>query len=165
MVLTDLGTHATARVVPDATHGAPLGVTLAGDLTWIVQEHGATAVRDGAVVASVPLPADAGVVRAADNVGEDLWVLAEDGAAVYRLRADAPDDVERVAILATAPETFRAPVDLVADDTAVWALVPTRSEPDRRDAVVVRVDRDTAAVTTSLQVPSSLFAGALARTG
>jgi hypothetical protein len=81
---------------------------------------------------------------------------------VYRLRADAPTAVERVAVLAV-PERFRAPVDLVADDTAVWALVPTRSEPDRHDAVVVRVDTRTNAVTRSLQLPSRLFAGALAR--
>ncbi len=163
-MLTDLDTNATALVQPDAAQGAPQGVVLARDLVWIVQAHGATAFRDGTSVASVDLPAGAGEIRAADNAGSDLWVLADAGAAVYRLRADAPTAVERVAVLASVPERFRAPVDLVADDDAVWALVPSRSEPDRHDAVVVRVDTRTNAVTSSLQLPSRLFAGALART-
>jgi hypothetical protein len=62
------------------------------------------------------------------------------------------------------PATFRAPVSVVADADAVWVLAPTRPEPDRHDAVVVRVDARTERVTKSLTVPSDLFVGAIART-
>jgi hypothetical protein len=43
-------------------------------------------------------------------------------------------------------------------------LAPTRAEPDRHDAVVVRVAARSAKVTKSLTVPSDLFVGAIART-
>ena len=133
-------------------------------MTWIVQANGATAFPDGGAPVPVVLPAAAGPVRAAAASGRDLWVLADDGAALYRLRADAPAPVARIAVLHQRPATFRAPVAVVADADAVWALAPTRAEPDRHDAVVVRVDARSEKVTKSLTVPSDLFVGAIART-
>jgi hypothetical protein len=103
-------------------------------------------------------------VRASVAVADDLWLLGDDGRAVYRFDTSVPAPVARVAVLERAPTTFRAPVDLVGDEQAVFALVPTRTEPDRHDAVVVRIDATTDEVTGSLQLPSSLFAGALALT-
>jgi hypothetical protein len=152
------------RITPDAAPGTPVGLARGNTTTWIVQARGATAFPDGGAPVPVVLPAAAGPVRAAAARGRDLWVLADDGAALYRLQSDAPGAVDRVAILHEPPATFRAPVAVVADSDAVWVLAPTRPEPDRHDAVVVRVDARSAKVTKSLTIPSDLFVGAIART-
>ena len=165
VVLTAIDPPApTVRVTPDAAAGAPVGLARGDTVTWIVQAQGATAFPDGGAPVPVALPAAAGPVRAAAASGRDLWVLADDGAALYRMRADAPTDIARIAVLHQRPATFRAPVSVVADTNAVWVLAPTRPEPDRHDAVVVRVAARSAQVTKSLTVPSDLFVGAIART-
>jgi hypothetical protein len=153
-----------SRVTPAAAAGVPNGLARGGTVTWIVQTHGATALPDTGAQTSIVLPADAGPVRAAAAADRDLWVLADDGAALYRLRADAPDEISRVAVLHQRPATFRAPVAVVADPNAVWVLAPTRPEPDRHDAVVARVDADSEKVTKSLTLPSDLFTGGIALT-
>ncbi len=153
-----------ARITPDAAAGAPVGLARGGTTTWIVQARGATAYPDGGAPVPIVLPAAAGPVRAAAASGGSLWVVADDGAALYRLRSGAPGGVNRIAVLHEPPATFRAPVAVVADADAVWALAPTRPEPDRHDAVVVRVDARSGKVAKSLTVPSDLFVGAIART-
>jgi hypothetical protein len=166
VTLTALGEAAATpkRVTIDPGIGPAQGVARGDGVTWIVQTTGATAVEDSGDTVAIALPSDAGLIRAAVTNGRELWLLAEDGAAAYRLRPEDTDPVTRVAVLAARPPAFRAPVALANSDGAIYVLVPTRTEPDRHDAVVVRIDPANAEVTKSLTLPSNLFVGGIAAT-
>jgi hypothetical protein len=151
--------------VRDSSAGGTVrAVVRAGTVTWLVRDTGATVVPDAGPASVATLPDGAGPVHAATATGDSLWVLADDGATAYRLEAGRGTPSATVRLLRSTPSEFRAPVDLVAGAGAVYALLPTRREPDRHDGIVVRIDSASAQVTRSLTLPSSFFAGALAVT-
>jgi hypothetical protein len=147
-----------------AAGGTALGIARDGTTTWILRSAGATAVPDVGEPSRVVLPASAGPLRAATALSDDLWVLAGNGATVYRFEPDRAAPTATVPLLRRPRTTFREPVDLAAGDGAVFAMLPARTEPDRHDAVVVRLDAARARVAESLTLPSSFFAGAVAVT-
>jgi hypothetical protein len=144
--------------------GAPTAIEASGTRVWAIAERGAYALRphDLVATAEVLAPRSAGTVRNAAAIGNNLWIIGENGTAAYRLRADA--DPARVALVSPPRVAYEGQTDLAVGQRALWVLAPTGSTPDARSAVVHQINPTRASITSSLDVPSSVFVGAIAVT-
>jgi hypothetical protein len=105
-----------------------------------------------------------GGVATADANATQLWLVARDHADLVRV--DPRSGTRRTTVRYLAGDRpFRQPTQVLVTAGEVWLLAPTRSEADRHDAQVLRVQPDTGRVLTRILAPSSLFIGGIARTG
>jgi hypothetical protein len=101
---------------------------------------------------------DQGDVRGIVAAHGGVFVLADNGATLVRVDDATPRDVLRV--LPSAPGSLRIPAALVARGDRVYALVP---RTDRGRATrLAGYDAATGQPTRAVDLPSSLFAGAIA---
>lgn len=143
------------------------GLATDGTHVWVVAAGTVYALdaTDLAVTRTIPLDGHrAGAVRGAVGAAGALWLVADNGATLLRVDTTTGRVTTAMRILAHAPSAFRIPASLVTDGAGVWAMVQKGDDPDDHRVRVVTYDARRGVAGTAVDLPSRLFAGALAAT-
>lgn len=130
---------------------------LAGGTAYALDPTSLATSRTVAVTGRGP-----GEVRGLVAAAVGVFTLADNGASLVRIDGSTPKVVLR--ILETPLPTFRLPASLAVNGTRVYALVPRAETANDRRARLVGYDAVRRRPTRAVDLPSDLFAGAIAAT-
>jgi len=163
----DPATHSVAgHVLLDAPDAVSLdGLATDGAHVWVVagntihQLEVSTLTPSGAWTVPGQPP---GSTRGAVTAAGEVWTLTDAGATLAHLDPRTGTLTSAARLLEQAPGVFRTPASLVTDGQMVWAMVQRGRTPNDRTARVVGFDPARQRPTRGIDVPSRVFAGALA---
>lgn len=130
---------------------------LVGGTAYALDPESLTVTRRVTVTGRGP-----GEVRGLVAAGGGVFTLADNGASLVRVDGTTPVVVLR--ILPEALPTFRLPASLTASGRRVYALVPRTATVDDRRTRLAGYDVGRGRPTPAVDLPSGLFAGAVAAT-
>jgi hypothetical protein len=146
-----------------------VALSSAGNDLWVFTRERAIRVDTvthgtAAIKLTDAVPGGIATATVADGM---IWAVARDRADLVRIDPSTGKATARLRYLG-ADRPFRQPTQLATGLGDVWLLAPTRAEPERHDARVIRVHAPsrtaTPTVSYTVDTPSSLFVGGIAVT-